>query len=294
MADYNSIHSGSTIDTTITNADAGNIGKDSTSVFTGNLDTILINSTTYVGSSASNNPNGAAGTCNTSMSDATSAATQLYTEIGSNKTYFRRRVGGAWQPWQEIYHTGNTGSVKFNSLQPDGSANEIVLDPSDSTGLVGSGRSSTASSLHFAFFNPNGLVGRIDTDANSTMYATSSDNRLKTVVGKPTDADIDAKFNDIYDTFTLFNWKNGGNNQPVWGFLAHDVIDKGLDFGSEGEGPRNLNIGDKYEDAVLDQEGNEIEPAKYVSPAGVDQSKVVPYLVAKIEQLERRLKALEA
>ena len=95
----------------------------------------------------------------------------------------------------------------------------------------------------------------------------------------------------------------------VWGFDAHACIDTGLDIGSEGEGPRDLNLGDVYETipavtenrVVMDADGNpttEIEevvvtPAvdKKVTPAGVDQSKVTPILLAKIEQLERRLTA---
>jgi len=68
-------------------------------------------------------------------------------------------------------------------------------------------------------------------------------------------------------------------------------------MGNEGEGSRDLALGDVYktDEAELDEDGNEIKAAveHKVSPAGVDQSKAVPILLAKIEQLERRLKALE-
>jgi hypothetical protein len=109
----------------------------------------------------------------------------------------------------------------------------------------------------------------------------------------------------------------------VWGFDAHATIDAGLDMGSEGEGPRDLNLGDVYEttpavfedkeqpvvyktgekkgeqklyadgEPVMETVQVEITAAieKKVSPAGVDQSKAVPILLAKIEQLERRLTA---
>jgi hypothetical protein len=54
-----------------------------------------------------------------------------------------------------------------------------------------------------------------------------------------------------------------------------------------------MAIGEEYQSAVLDEEGNELEPAKYVTSAGVDQSKDIAALVFKIAQLEQRIKTLE-
>ena len=88
---------------------------------------------------------------------------------------------------------------------------------------------------------------------------------------------------------------------PTLGYNAHKLIDCQPGFGGvEGKGPRNLAIGAEYAPALLDEDGNEIEPAKKVSPAGVDQSKRVPLLEAAIydllqmtEALTQRIEALE-
>ncbi len=223
-------------------------------------------------------------------SSGTSFNSQILSSNTANKCWFR---GSQNLSWQELYHTGNTGNVRFGSASVPSAGDEVT-----SIGILGTGRmalaqSGTSSVEMTRFVRGSGNVGSIVTNGSATSYNTSSDNRLKDVIGKPTDDDINAKFNDIFDAFTCFNWKNDPDGDPVWGFLAHDVIDKGLDFGSEGEGPRDLEIGDVYEQATYDEDGNEIEPEKTVTPAGVDQSKVVPYLVAKIEQLERRLAELE-
>ena len=124
------------------------------------------------------------------------------------------------------------------------------------------------------FFNSNGNVGNIQTSGTATSYITSSDPRLKDFLEKPSDARINEKFNSIYESFELFNWKADESKSEVWGFNAHTAIDLDTGIGFEG-GDRDKELGDN------------------VNPAGVDQSKAVPVLVAKIEQLERRLKLVE-
>jgi len=186
------------------------------------------------------------------------------------------------------YHTGNVGALTFNN-PPDGTQERVNIN---SNAITEFSRTGTASTARLTFVNGNGLVGSIFCSGTSTQFNTSSDNRLKENLGKPTDEQVNDKFNDIFDTFTLFNWKNGGNSEPVWGFLAHDVEDKGLDFASVGEGPRDLEIGEVYKEAVIDETGNILEPEKVVTPYGVDQSKVVPYLVAKIEQQDRLIQSI--
>ena len=137
-------------------------------------------------------------------------------------------------------------------------------------------RSTTLNRAQIAFYNPNGLVGQIGTSGSSTYYNTSSDYRLKENV-VDLDNGIDRlkqipvhRFNFIADADTT-----------VDGFIAHEVQDVV---------PEAIT-GTK--DAV-DAEGN----PEY---QGIDQSKLVPLLtaalqeaVAKIEDLESRLSALEA
>ncbi len=134
--------------------------------------------------------------------------------------------------------------------------------------------SSSASNV-LVFNNTNGTVGYIQTNGSSTSYNTSSDYRLKENVIDLADATTRVKqlqpkrFNFIIDADTT-----------VDGFLAHEVssIVPEAITGTHNE---------------VDEEGNPVYQ-------GIDQSKLVPLLtaslqeaIAKIEQLETRITALE-
>tara|TARA_R110000744_G_scaffold249512_2_gene365759 strand:+ start:1691 stop:2689 length:999 start_codon:yes stop_codon:yes gene_type:complete len=231
--------------------------------------------------------------------------------------------GAGWGAWQELYHTGNTGVTKYSNSAPDASVDEIVFAANTGFTPIFCARNSTAARGHITFVNPNGVVGSIQTSGTATSYNTSSDPRLKDFSSAPSDTDIDSKFNDLFGAFRTFNWKSDPTGDLVWGFDAHATIDAGLDAGSEGEGPRELALGDVYnttpavfedqEVPLLYKSGERLGQPRFdsegialtetvsvevtaaiehkVSPAGVDQSKAVPILLAKIEQLERRLVA---
>ena len=128
-----------------------------------------------------------------------------------------------------------------------------------------------SSSTNYAIlFSPSGgNAGQIYFTSSSTTYSTSSDYRLKENVVDMTDATTRLKqlqpkrFNFIVDADTT-----------VDGFLAHEVQDIV---------PEAIH-GTKDE---VDDEGN----PKY---QGIDQSKLVPLLVATIKELEARITALES
>ena len=128
---------------------------------------------------------------------------------------------------------------------------------------------STSSSVHLYFRNPNGFVGNISTSGTATAYNTSSDYRLKENVVAMTDATTRLKqlapkrFNFIADA-----------DVTVDGFLAHEVADVVPEAVTGAK------------DAV-DDEGNAVYQ-------GIDQSKLVPLLVATIQELEARIAALES
>lgn len=133
----------------------------------------------------------------------------------------------------------------------------------------------TARTAH-AFKNPNGFVGTININSNSTSYNTSSDYRLKENVvaldGAITRVKqlLPKRFNFITDSETT-----------VDGFLAHEaqaVVPEAVS-GTHNE---------------VDDDGNAVMQ-------GIDQSKLVPLLtaalqeaIAKIETLETKVAALEA
>ena len=130
---------------------------------------------------------------------------------------------------------------------------------------------STSTRYAVAFSNPNGIVGTISTNASATAYNTSSDYRLKENVVPLTGAADRLnqlqvhRFNFIADP-----------SKTVDGFLAHEA---------QAVVPESVT-GAKDE---VDDEGNPVYQ-------GIDQSKIVPLVVAalqealaKIETLEQRL-----
>lgn len=297
MADYTSDRTGASIDTVLDNADAGNIGKTTTAI--SDADAAAVNSFETWSFIGSNKPSSAA-TIDSPMISVSRDSTrqgQLFFDCQNNNAYLRSENSSVFSAWQELYHTGNTGAVTFNGPTIIGSAIEGVNISFANLGLIQISTSKTIESTHLAFNNPNGKVGSITTSGTATAYNTSSDPRLKDFKDAPIDSAIDTEFDKLFSCFRAFNWKNDPTGDLVWGFDAHACIDAGTDLGSEGEGPRELSLGDVYktDKAEVDKDGVETKAAveHKVSPAGVDQSKAVPILLAKIEQLERRLKALE-
>mgnify|MGYP000412765673 CR=1 FL=1 len=197
---------------------------------------------------------------------------------------------GVWT-WYLNFSTKNLGTVVPDSASVNGTQDAVKFRTDK--GGVDFSNDTTGGVNPITFFNPNGAVGSISTSGTATSYNTSSDPRLKTPVpGAISDADINAKFNALLSTFLRFHWINDPSGPEVWGFDAHAVIDAGLDMGTEGDGPRESQLGAEYEPAVYD--GDElVTPAKVVTPAGVDQAKAVPILLQKIAQLESRLAVLE-
>ena len=150
------------------------------------------------------------------------------------------------------------------------------------------GTTSTGNRGLIEFFNPNGGVGSINTTGSETQYNTNSDYRLKENVVAISDGITRLK--------TLkpsrFNFKADAN-KTVDGFLAHEVT--AVPEAITGE-----------KDAVVTQalvDSGEKEESELGDPVyqQIDQSKLVPLLVAavqesisKIEVLETEVAALKA
>jgi len=120
-----------------------------------------------------------------------------------------------------------------------------------------------------SFFNASGAnIGAITLNASSTVYATSSDYRLKENVSATWDATTRLKqLNPVRFNFIA------EPDVTVDGFLAHEA---------QVVVPESIS-GTK--DAV-DEDGNPVYQ-------GIDQSKLVPLLVKTIQELEARITALE-
>jgi hypothetical protein len=189
-------------------------------------------------------------------------------------TGFRNTIIGSFD--------GNQGGLDIrtnnnNIVLSDGSGNPRLRINSQGRQTFGGGATSghgnfigevgsSFRALAFEHTTGGGVVGSVTTSSSSTSYNTSSDYRLKENVVDMTGATTRLKqlspkrFNFIADADTT-----------VDGFLAHEVssIVPEAITGTHNE---------------VDAEGNPVYQ-------GIDQSKLVPLLVATIKELEARITA---
>jgi len=172
-------------------------------------------------------------------------------------------LGSSGNRFKDLHLSGNVTQGTTPSSSAAGAFTEAVGRTTYSSG------SGTGGFSNLKFINGNGTVGTVTTSGSATAYNTSSDYRLKENVVAMSGATERLKqlkpsrFNFIADADTT-----------VDGFLAHEVQDIV---------PEAIS-GTK--DAV-DADGN----PEY---QGIDQSKLVPLLVATIQELEARIAALES
>lgn len=158
---------------------------------------------------------------------------------------------------------GGMSAYNFNYT-----GNGVQIGGSNSSYTIVSSKSTTANTNQIAFNNPNGNVGSINTSGSNTIYATSSDYRLKENVKPMTNGlETISSLNPV-----IYNWivdKTVGE-----GFIAHE-LQSVIPHAVSGE-----------KDAV-NEDGS-------IKPQGVDYSMIVVHLVAAIQELEARLAALES
>ena len=111
------------------------------------------------------------------------------------------------------------------------------------------------------FDNPNGIVGKISSSNSSTIYATSSDYRLKEDLKDFAGLDMVSKI-PVYD----FKWKT--DESRSYGVMAHELQEV-------------------LPDAVSGEKDAE-------EMQGVDYSKIVPLLVKSIQELTAKVEKLES
>ena len=189
-----------------------------------------------------------------------------------NLVFSTRPTSGSLTEAMRIDSSGNllvgttsslfSGSHKLEIYTTNASGDSgIVIKHRDATGV-------TNVNAQLFVNNAGSAVGSIQMNSSSTSYNTSSDHRLKENVAKLTGATTRLKqlepkrFNFIADADTT-----------VDGFLAHEVqtvVPEAIS-GTHNE---------------VDAEGNPVYQ-------GIDQSKLVPLLVATIQELEARITALE-
>lgn len=171
-----------------------------------------------------------------------------------------------------LIFTANSSTAKFNKSGTydvrsygwvgNGTGQGWKIHRDSNQGSILIETSLTSERTMFSVINGNGTVGTIKTNGSSTSYNTSSDYRLKENEVSISDG-IDRlkqlqpyRFNFIADP-----------DKTVDGFFAHEVQDI------------------VPEAVVGEKDGEEMQ--------GIDQSKLVPLLVAAVQELTTRLEALE-
>ena len=152
--------------------------------------------------------------------------------------------------------SGVTISQSSIGMQTEGNAAQIIMNRTTSDGTIVEIRRN------------NIAVGTISVTTTATAYNTTSDYRLKESI-KPISAGL-SRINSLKPS--VYNWKSDGSNGE--GFLAHELAEV-VPLAVTGQ-----------KDAVND-DGS-------INPQSVDLSKVVPILVAAIQELTARIKILES
>jgi len=200
-------------------------------------------------------------------------------------------TAGAAISWTTALTINNDGSLIKGS---DSSKSfQITTD-----GFIKSTTNGTSGDDHITFHNANGQVGKVRTSGSSTSYNTSSDYRLKTDVLPMTGATATFKLLKPVN----FEWIADGTR--VDGFLAHELQEV---IPAAATGSKDAMMDEEYTvteaiEATYDEEGTEVTAAveavmgtrSVPDMQGIDQSKVVPLLVATVQELLARIEALEA
>ena len=155
------------------------------------------------------------------------------------------------------------GTTTFDTV----SSALLQIKGDNSAGIAVTGNSDQSQS-RISFFNPNGRVGVIVTTDSTTTYGTTSDYRLKENATAISDGITRIKTLKPY----RFNFKSNAT-KTLDGFFAHEVTAV----------PEAI-VGTKDE---VDSDNNPIYQ-------GIDQSKLVPLLVAAVQELITKVAALEA
>jgi len=190
----------------------------------------------------------------------------------------------------DVYVGGTNGNPVGNHVS------QALISGADGTGIHRDGgtpfKIGTDGDRAIQIMHINGAdVGSIDVSGSSTSYTTSSDYRLKTDVQPMTGASARV----LALKPVNFQWISDGSRTD--GFLAHEaqaVVPEAV------TGTKDAMQDEEYEvtPAALDDDGNETKSAVMGTRSvpemqGIDQSKIVPLLVAALQEALARITVLE-
>ena len=213
-----------------------------------------------------------------------------------------------------IHHS--TGLATFNGGIAQGGTSGSDEANIDTSGVLRIRRDSGVGRDNITFTNGGSAVGSITSNTSATQYNTSSDYRLKENLTPLTGA------LDRLDALPVyrFNFK-ADPDTTVDGFVAHEVsahvpeavtgekdamrtvvVQEAVEaveaqpatYWEEGdELPEGVAVGDEKTAAVEAVEAVEEVTEEQIDPQGIDQSKLVPLLVAAVKELKAKVETLE-
>jgi len=194
----------------------------------------------------------------------------------------------------ERMRINSSGQVLINTnALPNGTSvygSGFTPNSNDRANLYMASSVTTTSSL-ILFYNPNGGVGTITTNGSATSYNTSSDYRLKENV-VPMTGSID-RLKDLKPS--RFNFK-ADTDKTVDGFLAHEaqaIVPEAV------TGTKDAMMDEEYEVTPAVMDGDTVVTEAVMGTRsvpdyqGIDQSKLVPLLVASLQEAIARIEVLE-
>ena len=137
-------------------------------------------------------------------------------------------------------------------------------------------------------------VGSIEINSSSTAYQTSSDYRLKENETPITDGITRLKTLKPYRfNFKADNDADGNPTQTVDGFFAHEVtaVPEAISGTKDEMKPEVLYV--DGDDIPEDKNIGDVKRATEPKHQSIDQSKLVPLLVAAVQELTAKVEALE-
>ena len=206
----------------------------------------------------------------------------------------------------DIVNVGNGAKLGVNETNPgallqvsgNGAGAEVLARFADTDTTVTAGNvisqfwftgdGVATGGFYIEFRDSTAVIGSVTcAGAAAVAFNTTSDYRLKSNVADMVDAvDTVAALRPI-----TFNFERDPDELVHHGFLAHEAAEVCPRAVTGDKDAMNPAV-----DAVLDDDGNELEPAQpeSIRPQMMDAAKLVPLLTAAVQELSARVAALEA